>query len=163
MLELFLTPEAWAALLALVTMEIVLGIDNLIFISIITNQLPEHQRPFARKIGIGLALGLRLVLLATIAWIVGLTEPVFDLGLSGEVDQFGHDELAGTARLVCGGHDNDVEGLPDLRDHRRRQALTEIGVDPDGVLRLCCTGQQGADRENEGDGLRFRMHLTSPS
>lgn len=82
-LELLASPEAWAAFFALVTLEIVLGIDNLIFISIITNKLPDHQQPSARRIGIGLALGLRLALLAAISWIVGLTEPVFDLGLQG--------------------------------------------------------------------------------
>ena len=64
-------------------MEVVLGIDNLIFISILSNKLPEHQRQRARRIGIGLALVMRLVLLSTIAWIVGLTAPVFDLGLAG--------------------------------------------------------------------------------
>lgn len=83
MIELLTSPEAWAAFLALVTLEIVLGIDNLIFISIISNKLPAHEQPAARKIGIGLALVLRLAMLATIAWIVGLTTPVFDLGWQG--------------------------------------------------------------------------------
>lgn len=83
LLDLLSSPEAWAAFFALVTLEIVLGIDNLIFISIITNKLPEHQQPAARRVGIGLALGLRLALLATISWIIGLTEPVFDLGVQG--------------------------------------------------------------------------------
>ena len=71
-------PTAWVALATLVTMEVVLGIDNLIFISVLSNKLPEEHRVQARRIGIGLALGLRLVLLASIAWIVQLTEPVFD-------------------------------------------------------------------------------------
>ena len=77
LLTLAADPAAWAALATLIAMEVVLGIDNLIFISILTNSLPEHQRSRARRIGIGLALGLRLLLLATIAWIVQLTEPVF--------------------------------------------------------------------------------------
>ena len=64
-------------------MEVVLGIDNLIFISILSNKLPEAQRQKARRIGIGLALFMRLALLSTIAWLVGLTAPVFDLGLQG--------------------------------------------------------------------------------
>lgn len=85
----FTDPTALAALVALVVMEVVLGIDNLVFISILTNKLPEAQRPRARKIGIGLALGMRLVLLSMIAWIVGLTAPVFDLGISGPLDQHG--------------------------------------------------------------------------
>ncbi|WP_348771505.1 TerC family protein [Azospirillum sp. SYSU D00513] len=78
-------PAAWAALLTLIAMEVVLGIDNLIFISILTNKLPEHQRERARRIGIGMALLLRLGLLGTIAIIVQLTEPVisvFGQGLS---------------------------------------------------------------------------------
>ena len=69
-------PEAWIALATLMVMEIVLGIDNLLFISILSNKLPEGQRERARKIGIGLALIMRLGLLATIAWIVQLTQPV---------------------------------------------------------------------------------------
>ncbi|MFG6083983.1 TerC family protein [Paracoccus litorisediminis] len=76
-LALVQDPAAWVALATLVVMEVVLGIDNLIFISILTNKLPEHQRERARKIGIGLALIMRLGLLATVAWIVRLTEPVF--------------------------------------------------------------------------------------
>lgn len=78
-------PEVWIALVTLIAMEVVLGIDNLIFISILTNKLPAEQQPKARRIGIGLALALRLGLLATITFIVGLTEPViemFDLALS---------------------------------------------------------------------------------
>lgn len=72
-------PTAWVALVTLIVMEVVLGIDNLIFISILTNKLPEHQRDKARKIGIGLALIMRLGLLGTVAWIVQLTAPVFEL------------------------------------------------------------------------------------
>ncbi|MDA0702129.1 MAG: TerC family protein [Proteobacteria bacterium] len=70
-------PNAWAALVTLIVMEVVLGIDNLIFISIFTNKLPPERRASARRIGIGLALIMRLGLLATIAWIMRLTEPVF--------------------------------------------------------------------------------------
>jgi predicted tellurium resistance membrane protein TerC len=81
--QLIADPAAWVALLTLVIMEVVLGIDNLIFISILTNKLPEEKRAQARNIGISLALIMRLVLLGTITWIVGLTAPVFDLGLTG--------------------------------------------------------------------------------
>ncbi len=69
-------PAAWAALVTLIAMEVVLGIDNLIFIAILSNRLPEHQRERARQIGIGLALVLRLLLLGTIATIVKLTAPL---------------------------------------------------------------------------------------
>jgi predicted tellurium resistance membrane protein TerC len=72
-------PTAWIALLVLVTMEVVLGIDNLIFIAILTNRLPESERARARRIGIGAALFLRLGLLATVAYIVQLIEPIFEL------------------------------------------------------------------------------------
>lgn len=83
LIGLFAQPEVWAALVALMIMEVVLGIDNLIFISILSNKLPAHQQQKARRIGIGLALGLRLALLSVIAWLVGLTAPVFDLGIAG--------------------------------------------------------------------------------
>ncbi len=82
-LTLFAEPATWAALATLIVMEVVLGIDNLIFISILSNKLPEAQRQKARRLGIGLALGMRLVLLSTIAWLVGLTTPVLDLGIHG--------------------------------------------------------------------------------
>ena len=72
-------PAAWAALVTLIVMEVVLGIDNLVFISILSNKLPEHQRSKARRLGISLALIMRLALLSTIAFIVGLTAPVFTL------------------------------------------------------------------------------------
>ncbi|MFT3802763.1 MAG: TerC family protein [Burkholderiaceae bacterium] len=85
MLALLADPTAWAALATLIVMEVVLGIDNLIFISILTNRLPEQHRARARRIGLTLALVLRLVLLGTVAIIVRLTEPVvtvFDHGFS---------------------------------------------------------------------------------
>lgn len=72
-------PTVWVALVSLIAMEVVLGIDNLVFISILTNKLPPHQREKARRIGIGLALVMRLGLLGTVAWIVKLTDPVFTL------------------------------------------------------------------------------------
>lgn len=72
-------PAAWIALVTLVVMEVVLGIDNLIFISILTNKLPTEMRERARRIGIGLALVMRLALLGTVAWIVQLTTPVFEI------------------------------------------------------------------------------------
>jgi len=80
LVQLAADPHAWAALATLIVMEVVLGIDNLIFVSILTNRLPAHQQESARRIGIGLALGLRLALLGTIAWIVQLTQPLFAIG-----------------------------------------------------------------------------------
>lgn len=77
LMQLAADPSAWAALATLVVMEVVLGVDNLIFISILTNKLPADRQTSARRIGIGLALGLRLALLGAVAFIVHLTEPVF--------------------------------------------------------------------------------------
>ncbi|KAA3517685.1 TerC family protein [Agrobacterium vitis] len=88
-------PAAWIALVTLIVMEVVLGIDNLVFISILTNKLPEGQRDKARKIGIGLALVMRLGLLGTVAWIVQLTTPVFTL--------FGHGFSWKDMILIAGG------------------------------------------------------------
>ncbi|MBL0142584.1 MAG: TerC family protein [Betaproteobacteria bacterium] len=70
-------PQIWLSLVTLSALEIVLGIDNLVFIAILTGRLPEHQRSLGRKVGLSLALLTRLLLLATLAWIVGLTQPVF--------------------------------------------------------------------------------------
>ncbi|MFO2462795.1 TerC family protein [Pseudomonas sp. 15FMM2] len=79
LVQLAASPTAWVALATLIVMEIVLGIDNLIFISILTNKLPEKHRAKARRIGISMALFLRLGLLSTIAFIVQLTAPVFEV------------------------------------------------------------------------------------
>jgi predicted tellurium resistance membrane protein TerC len=77
LLTLGTDPAVWIALITLIVMEVVLGIDNLIFISILTNKLPKHQRSRARRIGIGGALLLRLALLGAVASIVKLTTPIF--------------------------------------------------------------------------------------
>jgi predicted tellurium resistance membrane protein TerC len=77
------TAEGWIALATLVAMEIVLGIDNLIFISILSNKLPEENRARARRLGIGAALIMRLLLLATVSYITQLTYPVFEVAGQG--------------------------------------------------------------------------------
>src|ERR1044072_3164731 len=88
-LTLAASPAAWAALLTLIVMEVVLGIDNLIFISILSNKLPVETRTRARRVGISLALVMRLALLTGLAWIVCLTAPVVDLGIMGPLDSHG--------------------------------------------------------------------------
>src|SRR5690606_16809101 len=111
-------PTAWLALVTLIAMEIVLGIDNLIFISILTNKLPAEHRVRARRIGIALALVMRLVLLAMVALIVKATTPLFEvLGQS-----FSWRDLI----LIAGGlfliwkatkeihHNTDLDPPPDL-------------------------------------------------
>ena len=79
LMQIAADPANWIALFTLIVMEVVLGIDNLIFISILTNKLPENERARARQLGISAALILRLALLATISTIVKMTAPAFTL------------------------------------------------------------------------------------
>jgi predicted tellurium resistance membrane protein TerC len=74
------SPEAWISLLTLTILEIVLGIDNIIFISILSGKLPEAQRAKARQIGLAVALVSRILLLLSISWVMSLTKPIFNLG-----------------------------------------------------------------------------------
>ena len=86
MLELMTQPEAWMAFLTLTALELVLGIDNVIFISILVDKLPPQRREIARRIGLFLAMFMRIALLLVLSWIVGLREPlfsVFELEISG--------------------------------------------------------------------------------
>lgn len=79
MIELLSSPEAWAALLTLTALEIVLGIDNVIFLSVLVSRIPEPRATRARQIGLGLALLFRLMLLSVLVWLIGLTAPVFSI------------------------------------------------------------------------------------
>ena len=79
MFEWIVSPEAWIALITLIGLEVVLGVDNIIFISILVAKLPEHERHKARQIGLILAMLSRLVLLFCIVWVMGLIEPWFYL------------------------------------------------------------------------------------
>src|ERR1700748_3047498 len=88
-------PGLWASLFTLTALEIVLGIDNLVFIAILAGRLPAEQQNRARQIGLALALLTRLALLASIAWIIGLTQPLFDL--------FGHPASWRDIVLIAGG------------------------------------------------------------
>jgi predicted tellurium resistance membrane protein TerC len=122
-------PGAWTALIALIAMEIVLGIDNLIFVSIVSNKLGPGERDKARRLGIGLALVLRLLLLATIAIVVQLTQPVITV--------LGHDFSWRDMILIAGGlflvwkatkeihHNVDPDPGPDLFD--RKSATMTFG------------------------------------
>jgi predicted tellurium resistance membrane protein TerC len=79
MFEWISSPEAWIALTTLTALEIVLGIDNIIFISILVSRLPEHQRDFGRRVGLTLAMLTRLALLFSIAWVMGLKDAWFTI------------------------------------------------------------------------------------
>jgi predicted tellurium resistance membrane protein TerC len=86
-MELFLQPEIWASLLTLTALEIVLGIDNVVFIALVVNHLPPQERKRARYIGLFLALFMRIALLFSLVWLMGLTEPfihLFGYGFSGK-------------------------------------------------------------------------------
>jgi len=80
MIELFTSAEAWAALATLTALEIVLGIDNVIFLSVLVSRVPDRQAKYARRIGLALALVFRIVLLSLLVWLIGLTAPVFSVG-----------------------------------------------------------------------------------
>jgi len=79
MLELLTDPHAWISLATLSVLEIVLGIDNIIFLSIVSARLPVHQQATARRIGLGLALIARVLLLLSLTWMIGLTRPIFEI------------------------------------------------------------------------------------
>ena len=79
MMELLADPNAWLSLVTLSALEVVLGIDNVIFLAIVSQRLPPEKRALARRIGLALALVLRVLLLASIAWITTLTQTVFEM------------------------------------------------------------------------------------
>src|SRR5690606_24923313 len=79
MLDLLADPHAWLSLATLAALEIVLGIDNLIFLNIVANRVSPERRAMARRIGLLLALGMRLALLLSLAWVMGLTKPLFSV------------------------------------------------------------------------------------
>lgn len=94
-MEILLDPQLWVSLLTLTVLEIVLGIDNLIFISLVSNRLPVSQQRRARRTGLALAVITRLLLLAGLAWLVGLTKPLFAV--------FGHPVSLRDVILAAGG------------------------------------------------------------
>jgi len=93
-IELLSDPQAWIAFLTLTVLELVLGIDNVIFISILVERLPERQRELARRLGLTLAMFMRIGLLFLLSWIVGLTEPLFTVL---------RQELSGRDLILIGG------------------------------------------------------------
>ena len=76
-MEIFSDPSTWVALLTLTALEIVLGVDNIIFISILAGKLPKEQQSRARRLGLALAMGMRILLLLSLAWVIRLTDPLF--------------------------------------------------------------------------------------
>src|SRR5687767_3482403 len=78
-MELIADPHAWIALMTLTALELVLGIDNIIFISILVDRLPPEKREIARKIGLAMAMVMRIALLMVLSWIIGLDKPLFEI------------------------------------------------------------------------------------
>jgi len=117
LLTLAQDPNAWAALLTLTAMEVVLGVDNLVFIAILTSRLPVERQPIARRIGIGLALISRLALLFTITWIMHLTVPVFSA--------FGHAFSWRDLILIFGGLFLVYKGTVEI--HHKMEAADDKG------------------------------------
>ena len=99
-MEWLTSPEAWVSLLTLTVLEIVLGIDNIVFISIISGKLPAHQQKRARRIGLSLAMITRVLLLLSISWVMTLTSPLFNIG-----EWFGVTEGALFEKLKISGRD----------------------------------------------------------
>ena len=95
-MEWLADPHAWIGLLTLTVLEIVLGIDNIIFISILSGKLPAAQQAKARQIGLALAMIMRILLLLSLSWIIGLTKPLFSIPLAGF-------EVTGRAIILIGG------------------------------------------------------------
>lgn len=127
-MELLLDPQAWIAFLTLTALELVLGIDNIIFISILVDRLPPERREFTRRLGLFLAMFMRIALLLALAWIVGLTAPLFTV--LGE-DISGRDLI-----LIAGGlfliwkATGEIHALIEGEDEAReaRAAATFAGV-----------------------------------
>ena len=145
LLALFSDPATWAALLTLIVLEVVLGIDNLVFIAILSNKLPPEQQQRARRIGLTLALGMRIGLLLLLGWLVTLKAPLFDLGLSGATGPHGEPtfETAFSGRdliLIAGGlfllwkatseihHNLDPEESGELLDQDKGVAQIAFGA-----------------------------------
>jgi predicted tellurium resistance membrane protein TerC len=122
MLEWLSDPQIWASLLTLTVMEIVLGIDNLVFIAILANRLPQQRQAQARRLGLALALITRLALLGAIAWMVRLTQPLFEL--------FGHGFswrdlilMGGGLFLLYKGTSEIHERIESAEDHDKPQKV----------------------------------------
>jgi predicted tellurium resistance membrane protein TerC len=130
MMELLTDPQVWITLVTLSAIEIVLGIDNLVFISIAVSKLPPHQREVARKFGIAVACITRILLLLTLAWLAGLTSDLFTLFGQGISVRDLVLILGGVFLLVKGTKEilELVKGEPDSEDVHTRPAVSFAGV-----------------------------------
>jgi predicted tellurium resistance membrane protein TerC len=120
MLELLTDPRAWISFATLAAMEIVLGIDNIVFISILAGKLPRAQQPRARRLGLGVALGTRLLLLLAITWVMGLTRELFSV--------FGHGFSGRDLILLVGGLFLLAKATHEIHDKLEVKHETELGA-----------------------------------
>lgn len=114
MIDLFTSPEAWAALLTLTALEIVLGIDNVIFLSVIVSRIPQQQAKRARQVGLALALVFRIVLLSLLVWLIGLTEAV--LTVKGVALSWRDIILIGGGLFLIAKATHEIHGEVEARD-----------------------------------------------
>jgi predicted tellurium resistance membrane protein TerC len=136
MLELLADPQAWLSFLTLTVLEIVLGIDNIIFLSILASRLPKEQQARARVLGLGFAMLTRIALLFSITWLIGLTAPLFSIPVMGQ-------EISGRDLILFGGGlfllaksvseiHGSLEGIEQPREVRRAAnfvlVIVQIGI-----------------------------------
>lgn len=118
-LSIFSTPEAWISLVTLIFLEIVLGVDNIVFISITTNRLPDDKQHIGRKLGLAGALVMRCLFLCFASWLVHMTTPLFTIDLGF----YSHGFSVRDVVMLLGGGYLIYKGIAELRD---KLALTEI-------------------------------------
>ena len=143
-------PNAWIALGTLTLLEIVLGIDNIIFISILTGKLPAEQQARGRTIGLGLAMGMRILLLLSLSWVMGLTEPLFHLPFLDAVMGFG-ETARGAGHGAAG-----VDGSPGVITGRDLILLL-------GGIFLVGKSTHEIHNKLEGDGHRSEENVKAVS
>ncbi|NNG39315.1 TerC family protein [Flexivirga sp. ID2601S] len=121
-MDFFSSPDLWVAFLTLFALELVLGIDNVVFISILTGRLPEHQRPKARFVGLSLALVLRILLLMVASWIIGLKSTLISIGDASALQLSGRDLI-----LIVGGAFLVYKAVTEI--HEKLEGVEEHGSD----------------------------------
>ena len=122
MIELLTSPEAWAALLTLTALEIVLGIDNVIFLSVIVARIPQRQATRARQIGLALALVFRILLLSLLVWLIGLTQDIFTV--KGTAFSWRDIILIGGGLFLIGKSTHEIHSEVEARDEENNGAPT---------------------------------------
>ena len=156
MIELWTSPEAWAALLTLTALEIVLGIDNVIFLSVIVSRIPPAQAKRARQIGLALALVFRILLLSLLVWLIGLTRAV--LTVRGIAFSWRDIILIGGGLFLIAKatHEihTEVEARDDERDDRAEGQRVLLGDRPDHRHRHGVLAGFDHHRDRHGAGSR---------